>query len=410
MGNILRGSNHQSIKYKNRALVLKIISTQGPMSRIELSRITKLSKMSITNIINELIEKKMVCETENAGVDDNIEPACGRKPVQLDVNPDALYALGIYIARDYCKCTLANLKGEFLQIAKVTFAFDETPDSFVEKVKCGVKKVMNESPVPQNKILGIGIASIGPLDIQNGIILEPPNFHNLHQIHMKEILEKEFGFQVYMDNDMNAAALAEKYYGKGIYIDNFVYLGITNGIGAGIISNNTLYSGDSGFVGEIGHTTIHFEGPKCACGNSGCLELYANIPEVVKQARHAIELGMATSLTSTPDFSWPDIIHHAAQGDGLCLKLIDKLCLYISIGITNLVNTLDPKTVFLGHDIALAGNLVLERISNAVNRRMISSRYKEIKIEISKFIDKAPLIGSVTLVFEKLFTGETSLP
>ena len=91
---------------------------------------------------------------------------------------------------------------------------------------------------------------------------------------------------------MNASALAEKLYGNGRNISDFVYIGVTNGIGSGIISNDNLFAGEMGFSGEIGHTTINYEGPKCACGNTGCLELYASIPEIEKQANDAIKSGL----------------------------------------------------------------------------------------------------------------------
>ena len=227
----------------------------------------------------------------------------------------------------------------------------------------------------------------------------------MKSIPIKQLLEKEFGYEVNVDNDMNASALAEKLYGKAREISSFVYLGVTNGIGAGIITNDLLFAGDMGFSGEIGHTTINYEGPKCACGNTGCLELYASIPEIISQARNSIALGMDSVLRELEVIEWSDIIKYAETGDKLALNLIDRLCLYISIGLVSLANLFDPKIIYLGHDIALAGNLVTQRLEANLNDKIISSKYKKIPIEISAFGDKAPVVGTTAIVLDRLFNS-----
>ena len=392
----LKGSNYLSVKHNNRTLILKIISTQGPISRIDLSKTTGLSKMAITNIVNELIENGIVKENTTFESD---SLTSGRKPILLDVAENALYAIGIYISRDFFQIALSNLKGELCNIITSKFAFDESSDSFMTKLSSKLRYIIDNSNIPLDKILGIGISAIGPLDSQSGVILAPPNFYNIHETHIKEILEEQFKLNVYIDNDMNTSALAEKFYGKCAGISNFIYVGVTNGIGTGIIVNNQLYRGGNGFAGEIGHTTINFEGPKCTCGNIGCLELYASIPEIIKQAKNAIELGVKTNLPH--NLTWTDIVKYAVKNDELCIKLIEKLCLYLSFGIVNLVNLFDPTAIIVGHDIALAGSLVVDRLHTIVNHRSISANYKDVTIQTSEFKDQSPLIGSAVLVLTK---------
>ena len=400
------GSNHHSTKIKNRALVLKLICTGSNVSRIDISRQTGLSKMSITNIVNELIDEGFVLEQaeQTTPARSNTAGAIGRKPVFLAPDTSKFLALGLYISRDYAIATLYNLKCKIVDERKCKFAFEESESSFTDKIKTLIHTILEGIPSGK-KLLGIGVASIGPLDIHSGIILEPPNFHTLKSIPIKQILEKEYDCAVYADNDMNASALAEKLYGKATDIKNFAYVGVTNGIGAGIITDNLLFAGDMGFSGELGHTSIHYGGPKCACGNSGCLELYASIPEIVSQARNSITLGMDSSLAELEMIEWTDIVKHAEAGDKLALNLIDRLCLYISIGLVNLINLFDPRVIYLGHEIALAGSLVTERLQSHLADRTISSRYKSIPVEISAFGDKSPIIGSVAIVLDKLFSG-----
>lgn len=398
------GSNHQDIKIRNRSLVLKMVCTGANISRINISRLTGLSKMSITNIVNELISDGYVIEQDSPP--EVQETVCsGRKPVYLEPRTDKFFIVGIYISRDYAIATLSNLKCEAVFEQKCSFSFEESDNSFIEKLKGLVKETLSSDFAADKKILAIGIASIGPLDLKNGIILEPPNFHKLKGIPIKQILEEEFELKVYLDNDMNASALAEKLYGKANRLRNFVYVGITNGIGAGIIANDSLFEGDMGFGGEIGHVSINFDGPKCACGNIGCLELYASIPEIVTQARNSISLGMDSALSGLDIIEWKDIIRFAYAGDKLSLNLIDRLCLYISIGLVSLSNIFDPEIIYLGHEIALAGNLVTERLTSSINDKIISNKYKNIPVEISTFGDKAPVAGSSAIVLDKLFNG-----
>lgn len=398
------GSNHQSTKIQNRALVLKIICTGSNVSRIDISRQTGLSKMSITNIVNELVNEGFVVdlaektELSNSG-------AVGRKPIFLAPDTSTYTALGLYISRDFAIATLSNLKCEIISEMKCSFSFEESESSFTDKIKALVNSILNSDIASEKKVLGIGVACIGPLDVEKGVILEPTNFHNLKRISIKRLLENEFGYEVFIDNDMNASALAEKLYGKAKDVHNFVYIGVTNGIGAGIITSGVLFAGDMGFSGEIGHTTINYEGPKCVCGNTGCLELYASIPEIVSQARNSIALGMASNLKELENIEWKDIVEYADLGDKLALNLIDRLCLYISIGLVSLINIFDPKIIYLGHDIALAGSLVTVRLESYLKDKTLSSRYKSIPIEISAFGDKAPIAGSSAIVFHKLFNG-----
>jgi predicted NBD/HSP70 family sugar kinase len=382
-------------------MVLKMICTGTDVSRIEISRLTGLSKMSVTNIVNELIADCYITDQTGKLKNDSI----GRNPISLEPNIDIYRVVGIYIARDYAVATLSNIKCDILFQTKCDFSFDESTNSFTEKIRSLVASIIYSDKIIHKKVIGIGISCIGPLDIRQGIILEPPNFHSISSVHIQEYIKNEFGYEVYLNNDMNASALAEKLYGKGKSIGNFVYVGITNGIGSGIIANNALFEGSTGFSGEIGHMTISFDGPKCACGNNGCLELYASIPNIVEQARSSVALGVDSLLKKYDVIEWKDIVAEALMGDTLALNLIDKLCLYTSIGLVSLVNFYDPQVIYLGHDIAIAGELVTTKIEAYVNDKILSHRYKYIPIEISAFGENAPLIGSAAIVLDRMFNS-----
>lgn len=397
------GSNHKSNKKQNRSLVLKLICTSSGISRIEISKLTGLSKMSITNIVSELINEGYVIDVSDFENSNRI-PTAGRKPVSIISNVSIYGIIGLYISRDYAIATISNFKCEILETLKCSFSFDESENTFVDKIKSLMQDILNSSTTKERKILGIGVSCIGPLDLINGIILDPPNFHKIKSIPVKKLLEDEFKYPVYIDNDMNASAIAEMLFGNAKNLKNFLYVGVTNGIGAGIVSNSKLFSGDMGFGGEIGHTTINFEGPKCSCGNIGCLEMYASIPEIVSQAQSSIALGMNSSLSTLENIEWSDIVNHALAGDTLSINLIDRLCLYISIGLISVSNIFDPYAIYLGHDIALGGKLITDRIEVILNERILSSKYKKIFVNVSAFKESSPIAGACAIVLNNLFS------
>jgi Transcriptional regulator/sugar kinase len=205
---LISGSNHQSTKTTNRALVLKMICTGRNFSRIDISRQTGLSKMSITNIVSELINEGYIIE-KGIHQEAPSNGSSGRKPVFLDINTEKYMVMGIYISRDYIHATLTNLKCENIIEAKCYFSPEETENSFIEKITSLMSSLLESMAGADKKILGIGVSCIGPLDLKNGIILDPPNFHELKRIRIKEILEEKSGYEVFINNDMNASALAE---------------------------------------------------------------------------------------------------------------------------------------------------------------------------------------------------------
>lgn len=394
-------SNLATIKSSNRSLILRTLNSLGEASRADLSRITGLTKTSITNITNELLKDGLIYETGT------LDSSSGRKPILLNLSQDALYSIGVYISRDFAYTNMVNLKGEIVSECKYAFDLTESENTFISSIYRNIETIISNSQIDISKILGIGIASIGPLDIEKGIILDPPNFRGLKSIAIVSALKEKFDFNIFLDNDMNASAIAEKLFGKAKNVRNFVYVGITNGIGSGIIINSNIFRGNNGFAGEIGHTTINAHGERCACGNIGCLELYASIPNTISQVKTSISLGAESTISSVENPGWKDIVSAALQQDPLCLKAIDNLIYYVSIGLVNIINTFDPEIIYLGHEIAMAGNLITIPLNEIINKSFLSKSSKHVDIQLSTFKEYAPCIGAPSIVLSRFFNGET---
>lgn len=359
----MKGQNQAATKQKNKNLILKLIITKAPISRIELSQITGLSKMAVTNIVGELIEEGIIHEV---GL---IDTSVGRKPIHLEVVDNSRHIVGVYISRDNVCCVCGDLKGTILEKQKKALK-DETNKSLIKKITAMIDKFIKK----YDNIIGIGIACIGPLNITDSIILNPPNFYEVKNLDIVAQLKRKFDVPIFLDNDMNSSALAEKYFGKAKLIDNFAYVGVTNGIGAGVFTNGTLYYGDCGFSGEIGHITVDINGRRCSCGNIGCLEMYASFSEKNK--------GMPKSERA---------------------KMLEEKCRYLAVGLVTLINLFDPKVIYIGHNISVFGKEAEEMLNKQLADRYISSGYKNIRVEQSMFGTDAPLYGSIALCIDKLF-------
>ena len=197
-----KGSNSQKTKELNRRLILKLISTTGPISRIELSRRTGLSKMSVTNIVNELMESHFISELKELPKDFVQETSAGRTPILLETTPGTLLAMGIYISRDFCNVSIIDIKGGIYAQNRTNFSKEESENTFIHKIIHSINHLLEEVSLTPDNLLGIGIASIGPLDIPNGIILEPPNFHGLTSIKLVDVLKGFYQCPIYINNDI----------------------------------------------------------------------------------------------------------------------------------------------------------------------------------------------------------------
>ena len=347
----MKAVNQALTKINNRNFVLKQI-IRKPMPRIELAGITGLTKMTVSNIVNELIEDGYITEGSR-----EIQDTPGRRPTVLMPDKDKYCILGIYLCRDNVTAFSANLNGDVGITAEEEFK-DETAASVSEKILSAAKRITDS----EKGIMGIGISSIGPIDFENGALIKPPYFFDIDCIEICRILREAFSLPVFIENDMNASALAEKYWGNAGELSNFIYLGAAKGIGAGIVMNGRLCGGD---FGEIGHVTVDMNGRKCQCGNRGCLEMYASISNSAKENDK------------------------------------EQICRYLAEGCITLMNLFNPQKIFLGHRIPLLGNDAADIISAYTQNRCIMSRHKRIDIEFSKFRDKAPFYGAAAIFIDK---------
>ncbi len=317
-------TNSAIMKESNRRLILSIIRKK-PSSRAELARITGLTRAAVTMIVDDLQKEGLLTETGSADAD------FGRKPVILDLNTKGLFAIGLYIAREACFICISDIKAEPLVQQKFVLDPSRGVDDCILQLIGRTESIISESGAPDNRIIGMGIAVPGPVDIYNGTIMNPPNFDLWHNVNITGAFKKRFEFPVYIENNAAALALAEKAYGAGIDFDSFMLLLVNEGIGAGIVIEDKLYKGEKGFGSEAGHITIDINGRSCSCGNKGCIEMYASTPSVINAlADEGIRVD-----------SWKAVVDEALNGNERCRKAIEDEARYLSAGIVNVMNVIE---------------------------------------------------------------------
>ncbi len=378
----MKPNNSKNNKLFNRNAVLSMLALNAPISRIELANRSGLSKMSLTNIINEFSELGYIKE---AGVD--LSSTGKKKPILLELNDNCVCAVGINITRSHLEGCVCDIKGNVITSHNIDFNNQLTGELLIEYIITTVKTLIEASNV---QITGIGISCIGPLDLKKGRLLNPTNFYNISNLDIVVPVKTRFNLPVYLRRNNDCAILAEKFYGIARGINNVVFLGVSGGVGASAIINDKLIVGANGLSCEIGHTTININGEQCKCGNRGCLELYANTDRVISSVKECF----------APDekVTFKKVVLSAENGNSQCKEALDKFAGYVSVAITNLVKVYDPMLVVLGNTITSGGIDLLRTIKKEVSQNCDFSN-----IEYSGFKENAPLIGAVTAVFDHNF-------
>lgn len=385
----MEGINKKDIKRANRLLVLRCLSTAADISRTMITQETHLAKMTVSNIISEMIATGVVCEYEKLSSTDN---STGRKQIGLRFTAEAPLILGIWLSRDACRGIVVDLQLNKLAAGSFSLHEDETGQTLSHRLIAFIQR-MNRKV--SGRISAVGVSVIGPLDAQRGVVLNPPNFHDIHDYPLKETISSATGLPCVVQNDINAAALAEKNFGAFRRYENFAYVGITNGVGAGIILNGQLYSGNDGFAGEIGHLVIDYHGRPCRCGNNGCLETYVSVPVIRKEFEEAFR---------RPFAGLPEICAFSAE-NGEADRILRQTLHILSIGLSNLGNCFDPEIIILGHEGAQISNEYIQEIETQLNRRLFSGQAKYIHVYRSSFGLDSPLYGAAVAVLDEVFDG-----
>jgi glucokinase-like ROK family protein len=396
----------QLMKSLNRSLVLTTIRNEGPISRADIAKRIALTPPTVTNIVNELLEERFIRESEVGA------SSGGRKPILLRLNSRSFSIIGVDVGVNAIKSILTDLDAGVIRENRRSMPPRPDAETFLAELKASIDELMGAAG-SERPVIGIGIGMHGLVNPQEGISVFAPNLQ-LKNVHIRQSLEEAFGLPVYVENDVVAMALGEQWFGGGQEVDHFICVNIGVGVGAGIILNRQIFHGSSYSAGEIGHTTVDLNGPRCSCGNYGCLQTLVSGPAIAESVQNEIALGRRSKLQPSASGSLQSItgeqVYEAAmEGDELAVEAFRKAGRLLGISLTNMIHTLNPQKIILGGGVALAGPLLTEPLEETVRERALESSVLHLTIETSALGHRATAIGAVTIVLSRLF-AEPHLP
>lgn len=306
------------------------------------------------------------------------------------------YVVGVDLGGTKISAALSNLNGEVISQTTVPTKAEEGEIPVLNRIIDSIEKVIKDGAVGYEDIKSIGIGSPGPLDAEKGTIIYTPNlpFKNFNLV---DPIKNKFGVPVFLDNDANVAAIGEYMFGAGRGAKHIVFFTVSTGVGGGAVLNGKAYRGHTSNALEIGHMTVAPDGPRCNCGNIGCVEATSSGTAIAKRGQEAITSKVETSLRKYDKITSYEVFTEAAAGDEVCKDIIDNALNYLGIAVANAVSIFDPEIIIIGGGVSKAGDIVFDTVRNVVNKRCFKSMAESVKIVPAGLGTDAGVIGAVAL-------------
>lgn len=383
--------NRDLMRGINRSVVLNTIKTHGPIARAQVAKRTGLSPATVTGITAELLEEELIFEKQIG------DSRGGRRPILLAINPGGGFVIGIKLTENEIIGALTDLEAAVLE--KQTDKLEaRSPQAVISALAKLADELLQKANLPRKKLLGVGIGLAGIVDSEAGILRQSP-FFGWRNVRLRELLQDRLQVPVFVDNDVNTLTLAEKLFGAGQGLEDFLVVTVGRGVGMGIVINGQIYRGGAGGAGEFGHSVMDPDGPDCACGKRGCLETFVGYPGLLRAAGEAYRRGELAGAANSVD----ELLALAQGGDLAARRIIAQAGMLFGQAVANLVNIFNPQCIILGGEGVCMGDLFFEPMHAALSRHVLPGLSGDTEIRIEPWGDDAWARGAASLVLQKLF-------
>lgn len=403
-------SDQLFMREKNLSTVLRLIHAQPPISRAQLAVLTGLNKSTVSSLVDELISRGLVHETGSNSV------GTGRPATTLEINPQAGLIIGVELGVDFVSVAVADFLGHILwqcqEDADPTGGYQKTIDQTLKIVK----KAMTVNKSKGSRFLGLGLATPGTVDLNEGVLIFAPNLH-WHNVPFRKIFSEHTKLNTYIENDANAAAIAEHLFGTTRQSHDFIFIFAGVGIGSGLFLDGHLYRGKNGYAGEIGHSPIMVEGPPttCHCGNRGCWETYANQYSIIRRVQARLEIKSDTIIPKlmaeqNAPLSISLIKQAAEMDDSIAIDVLAEAGSAMGKGFTGLINIFNPEKIILGGPLSAVGEYLLPAIKETISHHSFLPEITEqAEVQLSSFKQDASLMGAISIVVDDVLSKPMSI-
>jgi glucokinase len=320
------------------------------------------------------------------------------------MNAAGNFTLGVDIGGTKVAAGLVDSEGVIQFQTRVAMPARDSAEAGFAAVRSAIEAVLSAHPDACSHLTGIGICAPGPLDPATGVILNPPNVPCWRNFPLAAEVQRAFGLAAKVDNDGNAAALAEALWGAGKSYRNVFYATLGTGIGTGIVFDRRIYHGRTGSAAEGGHVTIDFRGPVCGCGKRGCIEALCSGPAIARRAREQLVALPAADSTlrrlAGADLSALDaamVAEAFRQGDSLAARVLQETADLLAVWAGNIIDLLEPDVFIFGGGVAQLMSAFLGRIQHQLPNWCVNRRFAEIPMVLAKYGENAGIAGAAAL-------------
>lgn len=384
-----QAARSSTIRDINRQFVLNYIRDREPVSRADIARVTELQRSTVSTIVEELKDEGLI-EEIGAGASTG-----GRRPTLIRLRAAGVMALGVDITPTSTTIVTSDLVGRVL--AREEIKNSPRPDEMTARIIEGVKDLISRDD--NGTLAGVGISMPGLVDPGTGRAIYIP-FFRWRDWAVAEEIERATGLKPLVDNDANAAALAELWFGRPEVSDSrdFIMVLVADGIGTGIVFDGQIYRGERGAAGEFGHMIVGQGGPiACSCGNHDCWEAFSS--ERAAVARYLKNAGKVEVETARSYFA--EVVDRALGGEQAAIDALTETAHYLGIGISNLVVGLSPEAVVVGGTITRAWAIIApsleETMKRSIRRGLPSARI------VASTLSEPTMMGAISLVLARKF-------
>ena len=396
-------NNHETDKglsHKNNLIKRNIIAYMAVNGECTLSELTKelhISVPTITKLVQELIDEKIVIDLGK------VETPGGRRPNVFGLANSAIYFAGVNVGRDSMTYVITDLKNNIIkEVSDTTFELQNRPQC-LEKICSNIENFINTCGIDRGKILGLGVSIVGRVNPETG---RSYMYFTSSDMSLRDIIQDRVKIRVLLENDTRARCYAEYNCSRTKAEQDVIYLHLGRGIAIGIVIDGKLYYGKNGFAGEFGHIPFFDNEKICACGKKGCLETEVSGIAIEDKLVELIRSGVNTILREKYDngeaIHINDIIAAAKNDDNLSIELIEEVGEKLGKAVAFLINTFNPESVIVGGNLAMAGDYIMLPLKSSTNKYSLNLVYKDTKFRLSNMSENANAWGAAMLIHNKI--------
>ena len=381
------------VRTHNAAVVLHQLRLHAPLSRADLAKRIGLNRSTVSSIVTQLLHAGLIHET--AFQTDKL----GRPGLSLEINPLGGCAVGVEIDAVGVRVVLTDFVANIVWRRRIRLGDGEPQETYLHCAEEMIRQALFQAQTRGLRVLGIGLELPGLVDFHEGVLRYAPSLR-WHDVPFRSRWCERFGLPILIENNANAAALGEFYFGIGQNVPNFLYIGAGATMGGGIVIHGELFRGRGGFAGEMGHMTLDPNGLRCICGRQGCWETLVGPEQVVEQYRRRSSQPDVVLREDSDEAPFAQVVHAAEDGDLAALAVMQEMGNYLGIGIANLVNIFNPQLVVLGGLYSLAHETVIPVIKETIKQHSLFPMRTALSVLPSQRGVDDSMLGAVALVLD----------